>query len=49
MVKFRWETEVKKTEIGQIPKEWEVKKLDEIVKVNHGFAFPNGDMLIAFI
>ncbi|MEM4314300.1 MAG: hypothetical protein QXM39_03345, partial [Thermoplasmata archaeon] len=27
--KFRWETEFKETEIGEIPRDWEVKKLNE--------------------
>lgn len=39
MLKFRWETEFKETEIGQIPKEWEVKRLKEILDIKHGFAF----------
>jgi type I restriction enzyme S subunit len=30
-MKFRWETEFKETEIGEIPKDWEVKKLGEIL------------------
>lgn len=28
-MKFRWETEFKETEIGEIPKDWEVKKLGD--------------------
>jgi len=24
MVKFKWETEFKQTEIGEVPREWEV-------------------------
>lgn len=36
-MKFRWETEFKETEIGEIPKDWEVMKLDEIlVKIIKG-------------
>jgi hypothetical protein len=31
MLKFRWETEFKKTEMGEIPKDWEVRKLGEVV------------------
>ena len=31
MLKFRWETKFKKTEIGEIPKDWEVKRLGEIL------------------
>lgn len=33
-MKFRWETEFKETEIGEIPKDWEVKKIgDEEFKI----------------
>ena len=32
MLTFRWESEFKETEIGEIPKDWNVKKLYEIVK-----------------
>jgi Type I restriction modification DNA specificity domain. len=32
MLKFRWETEFKETEIGEIPKDWEVHSLGEVVK-----------------
>ena len=35
-MKFRWETKFKKTEIGEIPKDWEVKKLGEVVEVEWG-------------
>jgi type I restriction enzyme S subunit len=36
-MKFRWETEFKETEIGEIPKDWEIMKLDEIlVKIIKG-------------
>jgi type I restriction enzyme S subunit len=35
-MKFRWETEFKETDIGEIPKEWEVKKLGEVVEVEWG-------------
>ena len=35
-IKFRWETEFKETEIGEIPREWEVKKLGEVVEVEWG-------------
>jgi len=31
-MKFRWETEFKETEIGEIPKDWEVKKLEEVLR-----------------
>ncbi|ENN96239.1 restriction modification system DNA specificity domain-containing protein [Methanocaldococcus villosus KIN24-T80] len=36
MVKFRWETEFKETEIGKIPKDWEVKRLGEIANISTG-------------
>ena len=32
MLKFKWETEFKKTEIGEVPKEWEVKRIEQITK-----------------
>ena len=32
MLKFRWETEFKETEIGEIPKDWEVKRLGEVLR-----------------
>jgi Type I restriction modification DNA specificity domain. len=35
-IKFRWETEFKETEIGEIPREWEVKKLGEISEITTG-------------
>jgi type I restriction enzyme S subunit len=35
-MKFRWETEFKKTEIGVIPKEWEIRKLGEVVCIKQG-------------
>jgi type I restriction enzyme S subunit len=31
-IKFRWETEFKETEIGEIPREWEVYPLSEVVE-----------------
>ena len=36
MLKFRWETEFKETEIGEIPKDWGVRKLGEVVEVEWG-------------
>ena len=27
MIKFKWETEFKQTEIGEVPREWEVRKV----------------------
>ena len=32
MLKFKWETEFKKTEIGEIPRDWEVKSIEQITK-----------------
>jgi type I restriction enzyme S subunit len=31
MLKFRWETEFKESEIGEIPKDWDEKKLKDII------------------
>uniref|UniRef100_A0A7V4E3L9 Restriction endonuclease subunit S n=1 Tax=candidate division WOR-3 bacterium TaxID=2052148 RepID=A0A7V4E3L9_UNCW3 len=35
-MKFRWETEFKETEIGKIPKDWEVKRIEDIGEVSGG-------------
>ena len=35
-IKFRWETEFKETEIGEIPKDWEVKKLGDMATIKTG-------------
>ena len=43
VLKFRWETEFKETEIGEIPKEWEVKRLEEITTVESGGSAPQGE------
>ena len=32
VLKFKWKTEFKETEIGEIPRNWEVYKLDRVVK-----------------
>lgn len=32
MLKFRWKTEFKETEIGEILRDWEVSSLSEVVK-----------------
>jgi type I restriction enzyme S subunit len=32
-------TKFKKTEIGEIPEEWRIVKLSDILKIKHGFAF----------
>jgi type I restriction enzyme S subunit len=36
MLKFRWETEFKETEIGEIPRDWEIRKLGEVVCIKQG-------------
>jgi len=36
MVKFRWETEFKRTEIGEIPKEWNIIKLGKLANIKTG-------------
>jgi len=36
-------TKFKQTEIGEIPEEWEVVRLDSLVTVDTGFAFPSKD------
>ncbi|WP_448587266.1 restriction endonuclease subunit S [Thermocrinis sp.] len=35
-MRLRWETEFKETEIGEIPREWEVRKLGEIATISTG-------------
>jgi len=35
-MKFRWETEFKETEIGEIPRDWEVEQIKDIAKVTTG-------------
>jgi len=39
MLKFKWETEFKETEIGEVPRDWKVRKLKDICEVNK---FPKG-------
>jgi len=36
MIKFRWETQFQKTELGEIPRGWEVKKIRDLGKVITG-------------
>ena len=36
MLRFRWETEFKETEIGEIPKDWEVSKIGVFYKLKYG-------------
>jgi len=45
MLKFRWETEFKETEIGEIPKDWEVRKLCELLKSLESGKRPKGGAL----
>jgi len=45
MLKFRWETEFKKTEIGEIPKDWEIKKLGELLRSLESGNRPKGGAL----
>jgi len=40
VVEFYRETEFEETEIGRIPKDWEVMRLGRIADIVHGFAFP---------
>ena len=48
-------TEFKDTKIGRIPKDWELKKLIELISVKHGYAFkgeyftniPNNNLLLS--
>jgi len=35
-IRFRWETKFKETEIGKIPKDWEVKKLGDLAAIKTG-------------
>ena len=44
-MKFRWETEFKETEIGEIPKDWEVRKLGELLKSLESGKRPKGGVL----
>jgi len=36
MLKFKWETEFKQTEIGKVPREWEVQKIKEVGEIAGG-------------
>jgi type I restriction enzyme S subunit len=44
-IKFRWETEFKETEIGEIPREWEVKKLGDLLRSLESGSRPKGGSL----
>jgi type I restriction enzyme S subunit len=43
MLKFRWETEFKETEIGEIPKEWETKKIRDFYNLKYGITLSSSD------
>jgi len=45
MLKFRWETEFQETEIGEVPREWEVGLLENIVKSLESGNRPKGGKL----
>jgi type I restriction enzyme S subunit len=34
MLKFRWETDFKEMEFGEVPKTWEVLKVEDVAKIN---------------
>jgi len=44
VLKFRWETEFKETEIGEIPKEWEVRKIEDVFEIIRGVSFTSSDV-----
>ena len=44
-MRFKWETEFKETEIGEIPKEWEIEKLDWAVRSLESGNRPKGGSL----
>ncbi len=44
MLKFRWETEFKETEFGEIPKDWEIKRLDEVVRFIKGVSYSSAEI-----
>ena len=44
-MKFRWETEFEETEIGEIPKDWEVKKLGDLLRSLESGSRPKGGSL----
>ena len=45
MLKLRWETEFKETEIGEIPKDWEVRKLGNALRSLESGNRPRGGVL----
>lgn len=42
MLKFRWETEFKETEIGEIPRDWEIKEVKDLVDKTLKFPIVDG-------
>jgi len=43
MLKFCWETEFKETEIGEIPRDWEVRKIKEFYDLKYGITVSSSD------
>lgn len=43
MLKLWWESELKETEIGEIPKDWEVKPIGEIAEFTRGFSYKGSE------
>jgi len=44
-LKFKWETEFRKTEIGEIPRDWRVKRIKNFAEVKGGKRLPKGMFL----
>jgi type I restriction enzyme S subunit len=44
MLKFRRETEFKESEIGEIPKDWDVKKLKDLAKLVKGVSYKSSEI-----
>jgi len=45
MLKFRWETEFRETEIGEIPRDWGVRKLGNALRILESGNRPRGGVL----
>ena len=43
MLKLRWETEFKETENGEIPKDWEPKKIRDFYDLKYGITLSSSD------
>jgi type I restriction enzyme S subunit len=43
VLRFRWETEFKETEIGEIPREWEMSKIGVFYKLKYGITANSGE------